>query len=349
MKVAQLAPLWEPVPPITYGGTELVVHNLTEELVAQGHDVTLFACGQSNTSAKLFSNIQQPLRKSCTEMYHLYEAELISMLLSMQDNFDIIHNHTGPSFLPYAHYLKTPIVSTMHNAFNILEEADFIKKYSHLPFISISDYQRVLAPELNYVSTVYNGINIEQYEFKKEPDANNPYLLFLGRICIEKGAHLAIKLAKETGHRLIMAGKIGTHDMDFYNREIKHLIDNEQIIYIGEVNHSQKVNLFKNAIATVHPITWPEPFGLVLTESMACGTPVLALKDGSIPEVMQNGITGFIEDNIEDLIKKTRAIPLINRRRCREHVEKNFTTQNMVKNYINVYEKIISQKITQTA
>lgn len=346
MKIAQLAPLWESVPPVTYGGTELVVYNLTEELVAQGHDVTLFACGQSNTSAKLFSTIQEPLRRAGVEFYHLFESETISLLVNMQDNFDIVHNHLGPNFLPYAHYLRTPMVSTMHNAFTISEETSFIKKYAHLPFISISDYQRVFAPDLNYTATVYNGINVDAFEYSSHPDYDNPYLLFLGRIAPEKGAHLAIQLTKETNHKLIMAGKISDKDIKYYEQEVKPLIDNDQIIYIGEVNHTQKVRLYKNALATVHPVTWPEPFGLVLVESMACGTPVLALKDGSIPEVMLNGVTGYIENNINDLIKKTKAIPLINRQKCREHVEKNFTTKHMVKNYLQVYEKLAFKKVS---
>lgn len=311
MKIAQFAPLWESVPPRTYGGTELVVYSLCEQLTQQGHDVTLFACGDSKTSAKLNSCVDSSLREMGVQMPCFYENESISNLLKKADEFDIIHNHLGFSFLPFAQLIDTPVVTTLHGAFVNQEETSIYKKYRQMPFISISNYQRKGAPELNYVSNVYNGIDIERYPFSEKPVSDKPYLAFLGRISIEKGTHIAIEIAKQTDYNLVIAGKIGDADIEYYENEVKHLIDGKKIIYIGEVGHSEKCELLRNAHATLHTVTWPEPFGLVMAESMLCGTPVLALRDGSIPEVINHGVTGFVEDNQEDLLKELGKLKIL--------------------------------------
>lgn len=345
MKIAQLSPLWESVPPKTYGGTELVVHMLCQEMTALGHEVTLFACGGSQTDAKLDAITRAPMREAKVGLPFLYELEAVAKVIDNWQEFDIIHNHMGPHILPFASMINVPIVTTAHNALLNKEEADFYKKYSkNCPLISISDSQRKFAPHLNYISTVYNGIYVDRYKFEPKPNEENPYLIFLGRISVEKGAHLAIQLAKATGHKLIMAGKVDPNDQEYYESSIKHLIDNKQIIYIGEVGHDAKNELLKGALATIHPVTWPEPFGLVMAESMACGTPVLALNQGSIPEVIKDGVTGYIENSIDKLIERVKDIPLIDRKACRTWVEQNFSAQRMTHNYLEVYRKIIDPK-----
>lgn len=344
MKIAQLAPLWESVPPKTYGGTELVVHLLCQEMTKLGHDVTLFASGTSQTSAKLNAITKLPMREANVKLPLLYEVEAVSKVINNWHEFDIIHNHMGFHIMPFASMVDIPIITTLHGALLVEEEVQFYKKYKNCPLISISDSQRVPAPGLNYEATVYNGIQVERYKFEATPNTDAPYLAFLGRLSEEKGAHLAIKLAKETGWKLIMAGKVDTNDKPYYENIVKPLIDNKQIIFIGEVGHQAKVELLKGAHATVHAVTWPEPFGLVMAESMACGTPVLALNQGSIPEVINHKVTGFVENNIDDLIKRVKEIDKISRKKCREWVEDNFSSESMAENYLKVYRKLIDPK-----
>ncbi len=343
MKIAQIAPLWETVPPKAYGGTELVVYNLTEHLIKQGHKVTLFATGDSQTSAELIPIIKTAMRKKGTIFPYFYEIESFSTVLKMNREFDIIHNHVGFHFLPFANILKPPVVTTLHGAFVKNEEVQLYKKQKEHNFISISDSQRVGAEELNYISTVYNGIEVDTYDYADTPNLQEPYLAFLGRLSEEKGVHLAIQLAKDTGWKLIIAGKIDKADFDYYKNIVQPLIDNEQIIYIGELGHEKKVKLLKGASATIHPVTWPEPFGLVMAESMACGTPVYALNMGSIPEVIKDGVTGFIADDIDSLTDKIKYLNTIDRKTCREHIQQNFSSEIMTQNYLNTYAKVIAQ------
>lgn len=342
MKIAQLAPLWETVPPKKYGGTELVVYILCEEFIKRGHEVTLFASGDSKTSAKLEYVLEKPMREAKILNVSCYENKSIAQLIKMRDEFDIVHNHLGPSFIPFAEVLNLPFVNTLHGAFVYDSDVKFCMECNNAPFVSISDSQRKGAPLLNYISTVYNGIQVEKYDFQDEPDTQNPYIAFLGRLSEEKGVHHAIKLAKETGNKLIIAGKIDVADRKYYESQVKHLIDGKQIVYIGELGHKDKVELLKNAFMTVHPVTWPEPFGLVMAESMACGTPVLALNQGSIPEVIKDKVTGFVENDIDSLIKRVKEVENINRRQCRKHVEDNFSAERMAEGYLNVFDKVIS-------
>lgn len=344
MRIAQLAPLWEPVPPKTYGGTELVVHNLCEEFTKRGHDVTLFASGDSTTSANLIPIIPYSMRETGIEFPILYELKSISKVLELFNEFDIIHNHLGLQLMPFIKFINKPVITTLHGAFVVEEEKKLYKEYKNMPFISISDSQRFAGPELNYIATVYNGIQIDKYPFQEKPKPDKPYLAFLGRMSVEKGPHLAIKLAKETGQNLIMAGKISDVDMSFYEEFVLPHIDGEQITFIGELGHKEKVKLLKNASATLHPVTWPEPFGLVMAESMACGTPVLALNQGSIPEVIKDKVTGFIENDIDALIKHVKDIDKIDRKTCRKHVEENFSVQMMTNGYLSAYRKIITNE-----
>jgi len=340
MKILQFAPLWENVPPKTYGGTELVVHILCEELQKQGHDVTLIGTKSSETSVKIEAPVKKPLRELATLIPNYYENLGISKAIELSEEFDIVHNHLGLPVLPFHDLFRAPMVTTLHGAFTLQEEINGYKQHKFLPYVSISDSQRVGNPDLNYIDTVYNGIQVDRYEFQEEPSTNEPYLTFLGRISPEKGTHNAIRLAKETGWKLIIAAKIDRADEEYYENEIKHHIDNKQIVFIGEVGHDTKEELLKNSHAVIHAITWPEPFGLVMAESMACGTPVLAISKGSVPELIKHGVTGFVENNIEDLIARVKDIDKINRKDCRKHVEENFSEKRMVEGYLKVYRKL---------
>jgi len=346
MRIAQVAPLWECVPPKAYGGTELVVYILCEEYAKRGLDVTLFATGDSVTSAVLEPVIKTSMREQNINFPIFHELKCISKVLERWQDFDVIHNHIGYHFLPFADLIDVPIVTTLHGAFINKEEIEFYRNHKRNHLVSISDAQRMGAPDLNYVSTVYNGIQVEKYPFQAKYNTDDPYLAFLGRFSEEKGPHLAIKLAKETGWKLIMAGKVDKADQECFETKVKPHIDGNQITYIGEVRHEAKCELLKGAYATVHSVTWPEPFGLVMAESMACGTPVLALKNGSIPEVIRDGKTGFIENNIDDLIKRINDIEKISRKECRVHVEENFSAKKMADGYLSVYKKLIGQNIS---
>jgi glycosyltransferase involved in cell wall biosynthesis len=344
MRIAQVAPLWECVPPPAYGGTELVVGHLAKEIVRLGHEVTLFATADSQTLAKLEPGAPQPMRLAgvSPHEYQIYDLMQLTKVMQRADEFDVIHFHVDAAALPYGNILKTPVVHTIHGILTPLAEKLFAQNRQQ-NFVSISDSQRRNDLGLNYVSTVYNGIDPSTYEFHPEPE-QPPYLTFFGRISPEKGPHLAIELAKRTGWRLVMAGKVDRADQDFYEREIKPLIDGEQITYIGEANHAQKSEVMGKAVATLCLLTWEEPFGLVMPESMVCGTPVIAMARGSAPELIAHGKTGFLCHNMDECVAAVNQIEQIDRRACREHIEKNFSHIHMVKGYEAVYYQLMEKR-----
>ena len=348
MRIAQVAPLWERVPPPGYGGVELVVGLLTDELVRRGHEVTLFASGDSITLAKLESVYPRAFRleTSITE-YSAYEALQLSRIYKQARNFDVIHSHVGYNSLFHASFVETPTVHTLHGAFN----SDTKKIYSEAreqAYVSISDAQREPLKDLNYARTVYNGIDTESHRFYAQPQ-NPPYLAFLGRISPEKGTHIAIEIAQKSGVPLKMAGKVDRVDVDYFESEIKPHIDGKHIQYLGEANHFEKNELLGGAIAMLFPITWREPFGLVMTESMAAGTPVLAKPLGSVPEVVADGKTGFLCDSVDDYVKAIQRLEEIDRKECRAHVELNFSIKSMVDGYLDVYNKVTGNKFERNA
>lgn len=343
MRIAQVAPLWEQVPPPAYGGTELVVSLLTEELVNRGHDVTLFASGDSTTKAKLESVHPRALRlDTSVKDPNIYDLLNMSRVYENADKFDIIHSHVGCVALPYSNLVKTPTVHTLHGIFT----EDNEKLFSHVrkqPFISISDSQRNTSLGLNYVSTVYNGIAPNTYNFYPQPE-QPPYLAFLGRMSPEKGAHLAIEIAQRSGWHLKMAGKIDSVDLEYFEQQVRPHIDGKQIEFLGEANHQQKSVLMGGAVATLFPITWREPFGLVMIESMVTGTPVIAMSLGSAPEVIAHGVSGFLCHNVDECIAAIDKAAQLNRQTCRDHVLVNFTAKRMADGYEAVYQKILQSK-----
>ena len=346
MRIAQIAPLWERVPPPAYGGIELVVSLLTDELVRRGHEVTLFASGDSITLANLESVHPRALRlDSSVKEFGIYEMLQMSRVYEQASEFDIIHSHMGCAALPYVNLVKTPTVHTLHGIFTPDNEKMFTYAKKQ-PYVSISNTQREPRLGLNCVATVYNGIDVDSYKFYPQPD-EPPYLAFLGRISPEKGTHHAIAIAKQVGLPLKMAGKVDVVDVEYYESEIKPHIDGEQIQYLGEANHVQKNELMGRAIATLFPITWREPFGLVMVESMASGTPVIAMNLGSTSEVIADGKTGFLCNSIEECVSAVRRVEEINRNDCRKHVENCFSVQKMTEGYEAVYQQILAGKFAQ--
>lgn len=347
MRIAQVAPLWERVPPPGYGGTELVVGLLTDELVRRGHEVTLFASGDSISLAKLESVHPRALRLDSTvKEYGIYEALQLSWVYERADEFDIIHSHVGYNSIPYANLVKTPTVHTLHGIFTPDNEKIFVRA-KHQPYVSISDAQRETRLGLNYTATVYNGIDVSSHKFYPQPD-EQPYLVFIGRISPEKGPHHAIEIAKRSGWHLKMAGKVDVVDVEYFETQVKPHIDGKQIEYLGEANHHQKNELMGRAVATLFPITWREPFGLVMVESMAAGTPVIAMKMGSTSEVIAHGKTGFICENVDECIDAVEKAAALNRSDCRDYVWQNFSAQKMTHGYEAVYKQLLADRFAKT-
>lgn len=346
MRIAQVAPLWERVPPPAYGGIELVVALLTNELVRRGHEVTLFASGDSISLAKLESVHVQALRLDPTvKEYGIYEMLQLAQVYEQAQEFDLIHSHMGCAALPYASLVKTPTLHTLHGIFT----PDNEKMFTHArrqPYVSISHAQREPRLGLNCIATVHNGIDPSTYDLHAQPD-DPPYLAFLGRLSPEKGPHLAIEIAKRSGWRLKLAGKVDPVDREFFAQELQPQFDGDQIQYLGEANHAQKSVLMGGAVATLFPITWREPFGLVMIESMAVGTPVIALEKGSTSEVIAHGKTGFLCHSIEECVAAIEPAAQLDRYACRQYVCEHFSMQSMTDGYEAVYQKLLAERFAQ--
>jgi glycosyltransferase involved in cell wall biosynthesis len=346
MKIAQVAPLWERVPPPAYGGIELVVGLLTDELVARGHDVTLFASGDSITSAKLESVHPQALRLDANiKEYGIYEMLQLAQVYERAGEFDLIHSHMGCAALPYSKLTKTPTVHTLHGIFTPDNEKMFAYAKDQ-PYVSISNAQREDRLGLNHVATVYNSVDVSSHHFF--PTADEPaYLAFLGRVSPEKGPHHAIEIAKATGMTLKMAGKVDPVDVEYFRQQIEPQIDGVQIQFLGEADHFMKNDLMGRAVATLFPITWREPFGLVTIESMAAGTPVIAMNLGSVPEILRDGVNGFICNNVAECIDAVAKVRSVSRAGCRADVAHRFGVEQMTAGYEAVYQKVLAEKFAQ--
>lgn len=340
MRIAQIAPVGLRVPPKKYGGTERVVSVLTEELVRRGHEVTLFASGDSITGAKLISHCRQSLLDLHFEN-PFSPAPLallnIGMAYQMQDSFDIIHDHNNFLSLPTAANARTPVVMTIHEAFSLRNRK--IYELLNTPyFVTISESQRRPIPQLHAISTVYHGLPMETYPFSNETD---DYLLYVGRIAEEKGTHYAVSVAEYLDMPLLIAAKVDPCDRSYFEKEIQPRL-NQKIRWIGEVSEEERNKLMSRAYAFLHPVTWREPFGLTLIEAMACGCPVIAFQRGSIPEIIVEGKTGFIVEDVTEMISAVSRIPQIKRRDCRNHVLEKFNVKNMTDGYEAIYEKILT-------
>lgn len=351
MKIAQIAPVNIKIPPDKYGGTERVISALTEELVKRGHQVTLFASGDSQTSAKLVSICPRELPprviyEEKDKVYDIYEHTAwnvmnIALAYRMQDQFDVIHDHTAQNFpmsLALANVAKKPVVITLHGAFTKSTIALYTF-FKNPYYVSISHAQSQFAPNINYIGNVYHGLNMVHYPFSANPDS---YLLYVGRISPEKGVHHAIHVAKRIGRPLIIAGGQDMNYKNYISTAIQpHL--SKMIRWIGEVDESTRNELMSKAYCTLHPITWPEPFGLTIIESMACGSPVVGFSIGSIPELIQNGKTGFVVNSVSEMVEAVKKIPSIDRSYCRSYALKRFTVEKMVDEYEKIYIKAQKQ------
>jgi len=347
MKIAQVAPLWESVPPKLYGGTERIVSYITEELVRMGHDVTLFASGDSETAARLETVCPQALRLN-TGIFNR-DAPMIMLQersLGTTGDFDVIHSHLDFLAFPLARRNPLPVVTTLHGRLDLPELQPVFREYAEMPLVSISDAQRQPLPWANWHATIYHGLPRNLYSFHPQPQR---YLAFLGRISPEKRPDHAIEIAKRTGIPLRMAGKVDPADLQYYLTEIEPLLDHPLIEFIGEISDEEKDNFVGNALALVCPYDWPEPFGLVLIEALACGTPVLAYRRGSIPEIIDNGVTGFVSEYLSEMAEAVGRLGEIDRRRCRDAFEERFTADRMARNYVALYKRIIEDRIVLAA
>ena len=345
MRIAQLAPLIEAVPPAGYGGIELVASNLTEQLVERGHEVTLFASGDSQTGARLVPVVERSLRHCGhvkPHMWPAFDCRALLMLESMQDQFDIVHNHMGWQALPTVAKLRVPVVTTNHN--NIERETRAIyEAHKHQPYVAISHaYKRLnLGDEVNYVDVIYNGINFERFQYDRF--SKRTYLLFIGRLCHDKGTADAIKLALRLNLPLKLAGKVDSTDVAYFKTEIEPLLQNPLLEYVGEVNEQEKVNLLRGAIALTYPIAFEEPFGLVMVESLACGVPVLAFDRGAVREILQDQSTAIVGNTVEELARRFPEIATISREYCRDQVQNRFSAAQMTDRYEAVYEQLLGR------
>jgi glycosyltransferase involved in cell wall biosynthesis len=347
VRIAQVAPLYERVPPKYYGGTERIVSCLTDELVRQGHDVTLFASGDSITQAKLISVCDEALRLNSKYtdpiLYHMLLAERAAQ---RADEFDFIHFHLTYLHYPIAKRLATPHATTVHGRIDLPEYVPLYHEYSDMPVISISDSQRAPLPWLNWQGTVYHGIPDEMFSCRAEP---GKYLAFLGRFSPEKRADRAIEIAKRSGIPLKIAAKVENTDLEYFETVIKPLLNDPLIEYIGEIAEEEKQEFLSNAYAQIFPIDWPEPFGLVMIEALACGTPTIAFRCGSVPEIIDDGVTGFIVDSVEEAIESLKRIPKLSREKCRQVFEERFSASRMVKDYLSIYARIQSEAQARAA
>jgi glycosyltransferase involved in cell wall biosynthesis len=339
MRIAQIAPLAESVPPKLYGGTERVVSWLTEELVALGHEIALFASGDSVTSGSLVPIVPKAIRLSRPrpDPFPAYAMQLDAIARAASD-FDILHCHIDWVHLPLLGRLGVPHITTLHNRLDTPDLPAVMRRFPSAPLVSISDHHRVPLPSANWLGTVYHGMPSATLEPSYAPGR---YLAFLGRLTREKGPEAAIRIARATNMPLRMAAKIPRSETRYYKERLQPMIDGEQIRLVGELNDEAKGALLRGAAALLFPIDWPEPFGLVMIEAMACGTPVIAFRRGSVPEVIDEGQTGFIVDDEDGAIAAISRLGDLDRRRVRATFERRFTARRMAEDYVRHYRTLL--------
>ncbi|MFZ0918002.1 MAG: glycosyltransferase family 4 protein [Candidatus Udaeobacter sp.] len=339
MRIAQVAPLIESVPPKHYGGTERIVSYLTEELVRAGHDVTLFGSGDSVTSARLIAPTRRSLRKNerCKDPM-AQEVILIDHVVEHASEFDVIHFHTGYLHFAVSRHLPGPHVTTLHGRLDMHDLTCVFDRFRDVPVISISDSQREPIPWANWQATIYHGLPIDLFRFYPR---RGDYLAFLGRTSPEKGADRAIEIAKRVDMPLKIAAKVDRADRRYFKRVVEPLLNDPHVEWVGEISDQQKNEFLGNAYALLFPIDWPEPFGLVMIEAMACGTPVIAYRSGSVPEVMEDGVTGFVVNGLDEAAEAIRRVPDLSRERCREVFENRFTATRMADDYMEMYDQMV--------
>jgi glycosyltransferase involved in cell wall biosynthesis len=344
MRIAQVAPLWESVPPVAYGGTERVVSYLTEELMRRGHAVTLFASGDSRTSSRLVPAVERALRLSGigTEAANAEHLRLLSYVFGHARNFDIIHCHVDYLAFPFSMLVRTPTVHTVHGRLDLPFLRDVYRDFRGVPLVSISHAQRAPLAEVQplWAATVHHGMPLDDVPFSRTPGR---YLAFLGRISPEKRPDLAIQVATRVGIPLRIVAKVDVADRAYFEQVIVPLLDHPLVTYEGELSGQAKFEFLRDARALLFPIDWPEPFGLVMLEAMATGTPVIARPCGSVPEVVVDGRTGFVASTVDDLVQAVERVESIDRAACRRHVESQFSAARMADDYEAVYRHLLTR------
>jgi glycosyltransferase involved in cell wall biosynthesis len=343
MYIAQIAPLVEAVPPKFYGGTERVIHWLTEELVALGHDVTLFASGDSITSARLEAVWPRALRlDGSVRDPNALHMTMLERVRQQANEFDFLHFHLD--YYPFSLFCRQPVpfITTLHGRLDLPEHEPVFATFHTQPVISISDSQRRPVPHANWIRTIYHGLPRELLM----PVAATPhYFAFLGRIAPEKGIDRAISIARRCGVPLRIAAKIDKIDREYFSAKIRPQLDGRNVEYIGEITDHEKSEFLSGAVALLDPIDWPEPFGIVMIEAMACGTPVIAFNRGSIPEVIDEGLTGFIVEDEEGAIGAFNRLSLLSREKIRYRFEQRFTARRMALEYLSVYRGLMDRSV----
>jgi glycosyltransferase involved in cell wall biosynthesis len=342
MRIAQVAPLFESVPPKYYGGTERVVSYLTEELVQQGHDVTLFASGDSVTRARLISPCPQALRLDATCKDHLaHYVVMLEQLFRETSHFDVVHFHIDYLHFPLARRHATPQVTTLHGRLDLPDLVALYREFRDMPVVSISDAQRQPLPWINWQGTVYHGLPEQLYTFHDKPGA---YLAFIGRIAPEKRVDRAIDIATRLDMPIKIAAKVDAIDRDYFAGVIEPLLRHPLVEYVGEIGERDKDAFLGQAHALLFPIDWPEPFGLAMIEAMACGTPVIAYRRGSVPEVIDEGVTGFMVESLEEAVRAVKKVARLSRKRCRTVFQERFSAARMVSDYVTVYRQLVEAR-----
>jgi glycosyltransferase involved in cell wall biosynthesis len=343
MRIAQVAPLNESVPPHLYGGTERVVSYLTEEMVRQGHEVTLYASGDSQTSARLVAGCPQALwRDEHVRETLPHHVRLMELVFRDRDRFDILHFHCDFLHFPILRRYPCPNVTTLHGLVHPPDLEPLLSEFDEMPLVSISDSQRNPLPWANWQATVYHGLPTNLFSFHEQPE---DYWAFLGRISPDKGVDKAIAIALKSAKRLKVAAKIYPEDQAYYQQVIAPLMREAGpwVEFVGEVGGAAKEAFLGRAEGVLFPIEWPEPFGLVMIEAMACGTPVVAFRRGSVGEVMTDGVTGFVVDDVAGAVAAVARVPGLDRRACRAAFEARFDAAIMVRNYLDVYDRLIAE------
>lgn len=343
MKIAQIAPLFESVPPRLYGGTERVVHYLTEELVRQGHKVTLFASGDSITSAELVPCTTQALRLDPDVRNSIpHQMLLLDKVRERAEEFDVLHFHVDYLHFPLFRTQAGRTLTTLHGRQDLPDHMPFYAHFPEMPLVSISNAQRAPLPRANFVATVYHGLPLDLH--KPTLQAAGGYLAFLGRISPEKRPDRAIEIARAAGLPLKIAAKVDNADEAYFRDTIAPLLDGPEVEFIGEINESEKTKFLGNAAALLFPIDWPEPFGLVMIEAMACGTPVLAFRGGSVAEIVEDGITGRIVESVDEAVQAMPSLLALDRMAIRARFEERFSATRMAAEYVKLYQRLLRKR-----
>ncbi len=342
MRIAQIAPLYESVPPRLYGGTERVVAHLSDELVRRGHEVTLFASGDSRCDAWLVPCRSKAIRLDDGLAWDVpAHLDMLCEVRERMDEFDILHFHTECWHLPLFADVADRTVTTLHGRLDVGDIEALFRRFPDYPVVSISDSQRRPLPFLRWAGTVYHGYPLNQYRFS--PEASGGYLAFLGRISPEKGVDRAIDIARRAGLPLRIAAKVDGADRDYFSNHIAPLLDTPGVEFIGEIGEAEKSDFLGGAIGLLVPVTWPEPFGLVMIEAMACGTPVIAFPNGSVPEIIEHGVNGLLVQDNDAAVIAVGLLESIDRARVRQSFEQRFTVEAMVDGYEAIYRRILAE------